>query len=122
VGVRGEDHLAALINGEAGEVGIEVLASGETVDLDRHAGIGAAREDLLPPRSEPRTMMEVATAWVGQNVHAGGLNGTHETLGLIAVGVEVAVHRGHHAVDLEPLPSRNVERAVGEDLHLESLE
>ena len=67
-------------------------------------------------------MVEVATAWVGQNVHAGGLNGTHETLGLIAVGVEVAVHRGYHAVHLEPLPPRNVERAVGEDLHLESLE
>ncbi len=121
VGVRGKDHLAALINGEAGEIGVEVLAAGETVDLDRDLGIGAGREDLFPPCLEPRTMMEVAAARVGQDVHARSLNGAYEPLGLIAVGVEMAVYRGHHAVHLEALALGHIEGAICEDLDLEPL-
>ena len=122
VGVGGEDDLAPLINCETGEVGVEVLAPGEAVDLDRDSGIGAGRENFLPPRLESRTMMEVAAARVGEDVHAGGLNGTYEALGLIAVGVEVAVNRGHHALHLEPFPLGHIEGAVSEDLNLETLE
>ena len=121
VGVRRKDHLAALINGEAGEIGVEVLAAGESVDLDRDLGIGAGREDLFPPRLEPRTMMEVAAARVGQDVHARSLNGAYKPLGLIAVGVEMAMDRGHHAVHLEAVPLGHIEGAVCEDLDLESL-
>jgi hypothetical protein len=67
-------------------------------------------------------MVEVATARVGQDVHSRGLNGAYEALGLIAVGVELAVHRGHHALHLEPLAPRHVEGAVRQDLDLETLE
>jgi len=37
VRVGSEKDLAARIDGEAGEVGVEILAARETVDLDRHA-------------------------------------------------------------------------------------
>jgi hypothetical protein len=67
-------------------------------------------------------MVEVAAARVGQNVHTGGLNGAYEALGLISVGVELAVHSGHHALHFEPLASRHVEGAVRQDLDLETLE
>ncbi len=97
VSVRCKDHIAPLINGEAREVWIEVLAPGETVDLNRDPGIGAAREHLFPPRLEPRAIMKVSAARVGEDMHAGGLNGAQEPFGLIAVGVEGAVDSGHDA-------------------------
>ena len=122
MGVRCEDHLAALVNGEAGEIGVEVLTARKAVDFDCYAGIRTAREDLLPPCSEPRAMVEVAAARVGKNVHTGGFNGAYEALGLITVGVELAVHRGHHALHLEPLAPRHIEGAVQQDLDLETLE
>ena len=56
-------------------------------------------------------MMEVAAARVGEDVHAGGLNGSYEALGLIAVGVEVAVNRGHYALHLEAFPLGHIEGA-----------
>ena len=76
VSVRCEDHIAPLINGEAREVWIEILAPGETVDLNRDPGIGAAREDLFPPGLEPRSMMEVSAAGVGEDVHLGRVDGS----------------------------------------------
>ncbi len=51
MGVRGEDDLAARLDGEAGEVGVEVLAAREAVDLDRHAGIGAGLENTVSQRA-----------------------------------------------------------------------
>ncbi len=122
VSVRCEDHLAPLINGEAGEVGVEVLAPRKAVDLDRHAGIGAGRKNSFPACLEPRTMMEVATSGVGEDVDFGRLDSAQKTFGLIAVRVEVTVNGGNHAIDLEAFALGHIEGAVDQDLDLEPLE
>lgn len=122
VGVGGEDDCATRFDGEVGEVGIEVLAPRETVDLDRHPGLCAGRKDNFPASLESRTMMEVATTGVGENMHLGRADGAQETLGLISVRVEMAVNGGDHAVDLETFALGNIEGAVGQDLDLEPLE
>ena len=76
VRVGSEKDLAARIDGEAGEVGVEILAARETVDLDRHAGIGTGRKHRFPPYLESRAMMEVTTSWVGKDVHFGRVDGS----------------------------------------------
>ena len=122
VSVRCEDYLTPLINGKAGEVGVEVLAPRKAVDLDRHAGIGARRKNSFPACLEPRTMMEVATSGVGEDVDLGRLDSAQKTFGLIAVRVEVTVDCGDHAIDLEAFAFGHIEGAVDQDLDLEPLE
>ena len=122
VGVGSKDDLATRINGEVGEVGVEVLAARETVDLDRHAGIGAGRKHRFPPSLETRAMMEVSPPGMGKDVHFGCVDGAQETLGLIAVRVEMAVDGGDNAVDLEALALGYIEGAIDQDLDLEPLE
>ena len=72
VSVRCEDHLAPLVNGKAGEIGVEVLATGKAVDLDRDTFIGAGRKNRLPPRLETGPLLELTTPRVGQDVNARG--------------------------------------------------
>ena len=120
--IRGENEFASLINGEPGEVGVEVLAARESVDLDRHAGIGAGRKNGLPPSLEPGTLMEVPAPWVGEDMHLGSADGSQESFGLITVRIKLTVDGGDHAVDLEALTFGDVEGAVDEDLDLEPLE
>ena len=120
--VRGEDQLASLFNGKAGEICVEVLAARKAVDLDRHAGIGAGRKNSFPPCLEPRTMMEVTSSRVSKDVHLGCVDGAQEAFGLIAVRVEMRVDGGDHAVDLEAFAFGHIESAVDQDLDLEPLE
>ncbi len=122
MGVGGQNHLAAGFNREAGEVRIQILAARKTVDLDRNTGVGTGREYLLPPCLEARPMVEVTPARVGEDMDLRRAGGPYETFGLITVGVEVTVDRGHDAVDLETLSLRHVEGAVLQDLDLEALE
>ena len=76
VSVGSEKDLAARIDGEAGKIGVEILAARETVDLDRHAGIGAGRKDRFPPSLETRAMMEVSPPGMGKDVHFGRADGS----------------------------------------------
>ena len=122
VSVRGEDNFAPLINGESGEIGIEVLATRKAVDLDRYAYVGTCGEDILPTRPEPWAMVEVAAVRVGQNMHTRSMDRADEALGLIAVGVELAVNRGHHAFHLEAFSLWHIEGAIRQDFDLETLE
>jgi len=108
VRVGSEKDLAARIDGEAGKIGVEVLAARETVDLDRHTGIGTGRKYRFPTRLEPGTMMKVTTSWVGEDVHFGRVDGSQETFGLITVRIELTVDGRDHAVDLETLTLRYI--------------
>jgi len=122
VGVRGQDDFTPLLDGEASEIGFDVLAARETVDLDRHPGIGAGRKHGFPAGFNPRTMMEVTAPRVGEDVHLGRVDGAQKTFGLIAARVELTVDGGDHTINFEAFAPGHVEGAVDQDLDLEPLE
>jgi hypothetical protein len=121
MGVGGEQELAAGHDREPGELPVEVLAAREAVDLDRHPMLGAGGEHHLPARPQARPLVEVAAPGVGQHVDAGRRDRAQQALGLVAVRVELAVDRGHHALDLAALAVRHVNATVLEHLDLEPL-
>jgi hypothetical protein len=66
-------------------------------------------------------VVKMAASWMGKHVHLWRANGAQEALRLIAVGVEVTVDSGHHAVNLEAFSFWHIEGAVFENLDLESM-
>jgi hypothetical protein len=122
VSIGGEHDLAAAIDREACEVGIEILAAGEAVDLDCDSGVDACGKHLLPPRLETGSVVKMASSRMGENVDIGRVDGPEETLGLVTVGVEVAVDGGDHAVHFESLASGDIECPVFEHLDFKALE
>ena len=71
VGVGGEEELTTGIDGEAGEIPIEVLAAWEAVDLHRNTQFGTRGEDHLPAGAQARTIVEVASARVSEDMDSG---------------------------------------------------
>ena len=67
-------------------------------------------------------MMEVSAPRMGKNVHFGCVDSAQETLGLIAVGFEMTVDGGDHAVDFEAFTLGYVKGTVNQDLDFEPLE
>ena len=121
VGVRGEADVAAAVDRETSKIGIEILATRKTVDLDRDSGLRTRSKDLFPPSLETGAMVKMTPPRVSENVHSRGRNRAQQAVGLIPVGVEAAVHCRDDAVNFEALPLGNIERPLIQHLHFESL-
>ncbi len=121
VGIGCEEKLAPGIDGEAGEIPVEILAAGEAVDLHCETVLGAGGKDGFPASAQTRPIVEVPCPRMGENVDPGGGDSAEKALGLVAVGVEEPMDRGDDTVEVEPFTSRNIEGSVLEDLDLETL-
>src|SRR5690606_30499383 len=121
VGVHGELHPEP--PGAADQVGGQVQAVGERVDLQGGAGAGGAAEHLVPVGVDGRAAADAPGGRVPDHVDAGVLAGADEAAGhRVPVQVEVRVDRGHAHVEAGQEIGVPVDPAVRVDVQLGAVE